>query len=183
MALTRLSALFLLATLISCQPETGKPAGSGRNPFFDLRGYFEGEIKRLERQQPAVEKILAVNDKSETLYLDSLSYRDELQPFLASDINRPSWWDKYTCDSTYAGAALSAIRYQARDSSLRIRDLQVNWQNGQVRRISIRRFTDSFTAAIAQQLDYQPGKGYQVSTRQEVVLSKPKEIEVKVTFR
>ena len=184
MFLTRRLIFLPLLLLLSCQPEAGKqPSTPRHSPFFDLRAYFDGEIKRLQEQQPPVRKTVSIDGKPETRLLDSLRYEDELQPFLASDINRPSWWDKYTIDSTFSGGRLTSIRYQAQDSSLRIRNLLVDWQDGQVSRIRIERFSDSFTAIISQQLDYQPSKGYQLSTRQEVVLSKPKEMGIEVSFR
>lgn len=178
---------FLLLTLpggAGCQQ--GRDAAPGVDkpaiPFFDLKEYFTAEIDRLQKQQPRVRKTVRVDGQPETQERNTLNYEDELRIFLESDINRASWWDKYAIDSSYTDNGLGEVRYEATEKKLRVREVRIKLDNGEVDQISIIRDTQSPTFGAYQELVYQPDSGYEVLTREHVAFSKKKELRITVVF-
>ncbi len=181
----KITALFLLllAALAGCQPvaETTEEKDS-ELLFFDLKGYMQQEIKRLEQAQPNVNKTVAINDKTETKELSGLNYNRELEIFINADINRQDWFDKYRADSTFQDNQLTAIQYTALAETLRTRLLKLDFQNGAISKIYIENGGKNMAAGSAQQLTYEPGMGYHIESLQHTALAKDKRFRIDVKF-
>jgi len=178
-----LPAALLLLTAVACLPEGQESKATEASPFYDLERFFEEEVDRLQRLQPAVNKTVSLDGQSQFQQFDSLNYNDELSVFQNSDINRAAWWDKYAIDSTFAGEQLSGIRYSAKSEELKIRSVDIGFDKGNVARVAIESRTDSPTATMDRKLRYEAATGYRIETRQNVTFSKPREMIVEVSFR
>ncbi len=178
-----LPLVLLWLTATACLPGNQESQGPDGSPFYDLETFFSGEVERLQREQPAVDKTVTLDGQSEFQQLDSLDYRDELSVFQNSDINRAAWWDKYAIDSTFSRDRLSSIQYTAREADLKIRSVSIQFENEKVSRIDIESRTDSPTATMDRKMHYEPQSGYRIETRQNVTFSKPRKMTVEVNFR
>jgi hypothetical protein len=178
----RLFPLFFLVA--ACGPgDREVDTAAASSPFFDLKGYFTAEIERLQREQPPAEKTATFDEDTESRRLDSLDYAAELRLFLNADISRPAWRDKYVTDSTFhADGALARIAYAAIDPRLKVREVIIDWEEGQVARVRVHSYTKSFTAEIEQTLLYDPKEGYRIESRQNVALAKPRHLRVETRF-
>ncbi len=177
---------FLMITILlnACQPSAKQQAADQAMPlaFFDLKGYFQKEIQRLNQEKPAVTKTVAVNGKSEEKRLQTLDFKEELGVFIQSDINRPDWTDKYRIDSTLQDGQLAALRYQALEDKLRTRKIDIHFFNGKVSEIHIINGGNNIVAGSEQELTYRPRQGYNIRSRQYASLSKDKELSIEVRF-
>lgn len=172
--------------LNACQSSTEQsetPAEAMPSVFFDIKGYFAKEQKRLNQTQPTVTKRVAINGESEEKQLDSLDFDRELEVFIKSDINRPDWVDKYSIDSVRQNNKLTELHYQALDDKLRTRQIDIFFNNDQVSKIFIEKGGTNIVAGSAQELTYTPGQGYTIKSRQYTALSEDKELSIEVRFR
>lgn len=175
--------LLLVISLASCQPLSEEVKENPTpNKFFDLKGYIQQEIKRLEAAQPKVSKTVAVNDKTETKELSGLNYDRELEIFIQSDINRRDWFEKYRADSTFQNSQLTEIQYTAQKEDLRTRQLIIDFQNGKVSKIYIKNGGENMAAGSEQELTYQPDSGYHIESLQHTALVKDKRFRIEVQF-
>lgn len=180
-------AFLVLAVLLSaCQPGSEQAESTveeAPSVFFDIKGYFAKAQKQLNQAQPAVTKKVAINGESEEKQLDSLNFKQELEVFIQSDINRPDWVDKYRIDSVLQSNKLTELHYQALDDKLRTRQIDIFFNNSQVSKIFIENGGTNIVAGSEQELTYIPGQGYTIKSRQYTALSKDKELSIEVRFR
>lgn len=171
----------LLLLLTACGQPTGNADQSANaTPFFKLESYFDREITRMDSLHPVLLKKVTINGKTEEQRIEATHFEDELQVFRRSDINRPSWSDKYQIDSLLEADRLTAVRYTALDTSLNTRLLQISYQDGKVAEIEIRNKTRSAIASTEQHLFYRPDQSYRIESRQKTMGSEPKELMINV---
>lgn len=150
--------------------------------FFDLRDYFQKEMDYLTKKQPTAKKTVRLNGQESILPSAAISYVDELAPFANSDINKPSWKDKYQVDSVLTDGGLEEIRYMAKDASLKTRELRISFRNGRVEKVWIRNAIHSIISASDQELKYEREKGYAIKGRQAGRFVAEKRFFVQVAF-
>lgn len=173
-------ALLFLA-LIACGVENeNADTAVSATPFFKLENYFDQEIARLDSLQPELQKNVVVDGQSEEKRIKSTNFKDELQIFRRSDINRPSWVDKYQVDSIRENGSLMAVRYTALDTSLNTRLLNVRFLNGNVEEIEIQNRARSAIASTEQNLQYRPDRSYRIESKQKTIGSDTREILIDV---
>lgn len=142
-----------------------------REPYFDLAGFMQGQIDSLAAADARVRKAVVLNEGREEKTVEIEDFGQELAVFVNSDINRPAWFDKYRVDSTYENGSLSRLHYQAQDSTLRTRELIIDWQGGQVATIHVKNFSQTVLSQTQQFLSYEPGKQYHILTNEQGVLA------------
>lgn len=161
----------------SCtQPSTNKATISDK--FFDVSGFFQAEVNRLNQLQPEVEKSFWVNQVSETTQPDTLNYQLELSPFIASDINKKAWEDKYSISSNPL-----SLSYKALDEQLEIKEIIIQKdQANQPTHIQILKISESPLSYNQTILKYQLNQEIEIVSTQKNILSGEKEISTKIRF-
>lgn len=182
----RIFILFIISLLLfisACQ-EISTPAQPSEktNIFFDLKGFFQEEKAVLEKRN-SFKKIVSINGVSEEKDLSTLNLDNELSIFMASDINKPAWSDKYKIDSIYgADNQLAQIKYHSLDESLKTKKINIDFKNNNVSKVAIEKSTDNAVAQSKQYLTYTKDKGYVIQSEQTLSLSETKTIIVSVDF-
>ena len=180
-----LTSFLLSINLLFCAcQEVTAPTGSieQSNVFFSLKDFFEQEKKHLETIQH-FKKTVSINDQSEIKELDKLNLDNELSIFIASDINRPAWSDKYKVDSTFSTEnQLTSITYLALEETLKTKKIEINFYEGTVAKVLIEKATDNAVAQSKQILNYHVGQGYSVQSNQSMRFSDSKTIVVEVVY-
>lgn len=176
--------LFIINIFFSACQEVATPTKQGDTPniFFDLKGFFQKEKARLEKIN-SFKKIVSIDGVSEEKILSKLDFENELSIFIASDINRPAWSDKYKVDSTFTeNNQLTKLTYTTLDNSLKTKSLAIDFQNNMASKIAIEKSTENTIAKSKQFLTYDIGKGYAIQSEQTLSLSSTKTIRVNVTY-
>ncbi len=175
--------LGLIAFLAACQEVTTPIDQSDKSVvFFDLKAFFQKEQVRLEKIK-TFKKTVSINGISEEKELSTLNFDNELSIFIASDINRPAWSDKYKVDSLFTPQKkLSKITYTLLDKSLKTKKITIHFQNDAVATIEIEKATDNAVAQSKQTLSYTVDKGYVIQSEQALSLSDTKTILVQVDY-
>jgi hypothetical protein len=154
------------------------PASPRISKFFDLVGYMQSEAQRLNINETKIEKILSVNDESDTIHPSTFNFQSELAIFEKANINKIAWEDQYTIDSTP-----DFVRYTALEPSLEVKSLQINKnENGDIISLEIRKSSESPLSSQQQFMEYSPLKGYHISSKQKIIFAAEKKIEIIVNF-
>jgi len=175
-------SLVLVLILSACQEVTTPAENNQVNIFFDLKDFFQKEITSLEKIN-SFKKTVSINGVSEEKELAKLNLDNELSIFIASDINRPAWSDKYKIDSLFTPQKeLSQITYRTLDEKLKTKKITIDFQAKTVSKIAIEKATDNAVAQSKQVLKYTVGKGYSIQSEQALSLSETKTILVQVDY-
>ena len=162
---------------------TAESLDPDEHKFFGVEDYFQSEIERLNQEQPAVTKTLNLNGKEDVLQPDSVDFAAELEVFSNSGINKVSWLDRYTADTTRtADGALQQTRYEAQDDKLRTRLVEVTYSDGDPSRVYIRNRTENLVLNASQQLTYRPAEEVIIEQQQRIRFLKPNTLRIHIQF-
>ena len=120
-------------------------------------------------------KLAVLDGKREEGVLDTVKWDKELEPFLAADINKPSWKGLFKADSVIDAAGLF-ITYTSLKPELPVRKLQVSLNTGgQPTRIHAQLYQDNTLNVVEKtlQLDFDNMGGlvrYSIQGRHKVIL-------------
>ena len=118
----------LLTSSCKNQNNLNGPSNAFEVKFFDLKGFINTEIGRLAKKD-SFKKTVYINGASEEKKVQSLNLKNEMKPFLNSDINKPAWTDKYLTDSLFnEKQELISLTYSALDSTLRTQSLSIEFE-------------------------------------------------------
>ena len=135
-----------------------------KTAFFDIKGFFEAEVKRLKSKKSNVNKSVIQNGQSEVKKNLSVDWENELALFIASDINKPAWKDSYKIsgDSVH-------LNYMAIDTNLRTRTVDIKMdQLGRAVFFKIKNMTRSKLYESSEELTYIPDSIYTINKNQSV---------------
>lgn len=164
----------------SCANLETKTVKDVEKPFFDLKGFFETEIKNQDVSK--VTKIVKINGKSETKTLTDFDLKTALKLFIDCDINKPSLFDKYE-----KGAEIKRQTvYKALEEDLKVQRIEImeSWGNSEnpIESIVIHKKADTQIYTSDKILTYRPNKGFTVKNTQKVLASSKKDYEIEVIF-
>lgn len=182
-SLTKLVSIIAVVSLMlsACTPGVKTQE---RPAFFDLNAYITGEQERLAGTYPLLVRASYFNETRASDSIQAPDYKQDLDIFARSDINRPSWRDQYSIDSIRStkGDTLLTIRYQAQEPDLKTRLLEIDFERGEVSRVHVYNETDNWIAGTRQKLTYWPDKGYLVEARQRIIWTSNDTLSMSGTF-
>lgn len=172
-----LTCLMPLILLINgCAPDNKT---SGRElKYFDLKGYFSNEIARLSKLKKPVLKSINFNGKDEVKRLFINNWENELDFFSSSDINKPSWKDSYTIDTSE-----NLLIYRAKDVNLKLQEMIVKQVKNKVKWIMIYNTTKNLLYESSEKLSYFPDSLYLIQKSQKVRILKKNYYTIKGSFK
>jgi hypothetical protein len=158
------AGIILAACLQACTSDNGQVQGPLK--YFDLKGFFESDVRRLNKLNVKVVKTVTHNNDVETKTVQIADWRRELDLFTAADINRPAWKDSYTIideDNT--------LIYRAKYPELKVREILIKKEKGQVKWILIfNKAPKNILYETAEKLSYFPDSLYMIEKVQKVRL-------------
>lgn len=148
------------------------------NRYFDLKVYFENEIKRLNAQDQKVNKTVNDNGKVETKSIRDTLWADELSVFENSNINKPAWSKSYNVLKTDSSEVYTAV-----DTLLKTRKISIlRFPNGSIRNISIVNKTENELYDLEEKLEYAPNNFYSIERKQKATLMQERYFKVEGRF-
>jgi hypothetical protein len=173
-------SLLVLLVFAGCGGKTDTTKAVDETPFFDVKGFFNGEIKRYTEGSQKIQKTVTVKGNAETKILDKADFAQELALFVSSDINKPAWRDKYRIEKT-AGRSLES--FVATDDDLKTRRVDIyRFPPNGVTEIQIINGDKSAITESQQSLKYEIGKGYSIETFQKFIGSDSSKTRIEVVF-
>ena len=176
--------LLLTVFLFACTQGGTVNTGSASQQFFDLKGYFESEVERLNKSgNSRAKKTVVADGKTEERIIDSVDFQRELGFFAGSDINRPAWSDKYVVDTLLNELnQIIQLSYKCNDEKLKIRKIVIEFDGQEVSKVFIENNTSNSIATSSQVLVYQPAIGYSIESHQKVAMGDEELFKVEVKF-
>ncbi|WP_432708468.1 hypothetical protein [Pedobacter sp.] len=164
--------LFITVLLFSsCEPSV--PKGMAPDPYFDLKGYIEKEVNRLQQINPTVDKTVTVNNQSERKELKIANWTDELAVFSDADINKSAWQGLFEVTKND-----SLETYRSNDDKVFVKLLQVERKNKEVTGITILLRTKNYLYQSTDTLSYYPDSSYEIRKQQHIKLLNPKQYRI-----
>ncbi len=183
MQINFLILIIAISTLLNaCQLPIVQESTTAKATFFDLKGFFEQEAEYLQTQNIRIKKTIRHNNQTEEHISKVESWDEELRLFRESDINKPSWRDKYTLDSTEIGNGLLLLHYKANDKTLNTQVLDIKLAGRNVHSIVIIGNVSNNVYESQQYLTYIPHKSYTIEKIQDVVLFDKDEYNIKAKY-
>ena len=157
--------IFIAILLVASSCESNRKVAK-RYSYFDLEGFFQREISRLQKLNPKVSKTVVKNTEAENRELRINDWEEELSLFTASDINKPAWKGSYK-----KSEKMGEILYTAIDPKLRTERLLIRRnKNGKVHHISIINKVSNSLYSSKENLTYYPDSLYEIRKEQKVRL-------------
>lgn len=177
--LFKILSLLLIFNVLGCSDQPSKKSSTA---YFDLKSYMDQEIQKVSTSYTG-SKAVSINNKKESMSVNSKSLVQDLMVFKNSDINKPSWRGMYQVDSSFnAEKQLLKVAYKALKPTLKTQLLALSFQNDQIVKLEITNLTKARIADANQTLIYEPGKGYFVENRQKLMLFPESVITIKTDF-
>lgn len=168
--------LFVLA-LISCNQGKDSKIDSG-NAYFDLQGYFEKEIARLQRLNPTVSKTVSVNGINESNNVKVADWKKELAIFANADINKASWQGSFT--NKKVG---SADVYSSDSKKIPVKRVYVAKRGSEIQKIEIIIANKNILFQSNDTLSYYPDSLYLIKKQQKIRLLNEKKYTISGKFK
>src|ERR1700744_6405312 len=147
--------LYFILMLPACKA----PIKQNSNPkYFDVKGFFDKEAKRLVLIKKPVLKTVYHNGTTETKKLNIDNWNTEFSLFSGSDINRPAWVDSYSVIDEG-----NILIYKAKTPELVTREILIKRVNGKVEYMLIYNYTKNLLYANSEELTYFPDSLYQIN--------------------
>jgi len=131
--------------------------------YFDIKGYFEGEVGKLDNENPVVYKEVIKNTQSEAKKVSINDWNKELSLFIESDINKPSWRNSYSSEKSN-----DTVVYKALSDDLRTREVRVVSTGDKVHSIFIENSAANELYESNEKLSYFPDSLYRIVKKQQV---------------
>jgi hypothetical protein len=173
------SLIFL--SLSSCLAPSEKKKGD--QVYFDLKGYFEKEAKRLNANKLLrFEKAISYEAKEETRTISEIDWNEELSMFFSYDLNKAAYLGKFQIDSVEKEGQLF-INYSALDKKINVKSLSiVKNPDGSIEQITIDEAGKNSLHRFEKKLTYNPSTGYSVQGEQKTLTSGKRQFSIKVEF-
>lgn len=161
--ITALGAVVALTSgLYACRPDVKETGSSAQ--YFELKKFIKADSSRLTRNQVLVTKTVSHNGSgSQTRQMHISNWGRELDPFSASDLNKPAWRQSYTIQQV-----ADSVIYTAKYPDLITRRMVITQQNQKVQKVTISNYTRNLLYQTTEKLVYFPDSLYIIDKLQKV---------------
>ncbi|RDC55400.1 hypothetical protein DU508_17670 [Pedobacter chinensis] len=163
--------LFALA-LFSCNQKNESEANTDLL-YFDLKGFFEQEIVRLEKLNPTVNKAVSVNETPENKNVKITDWKKELAIFVNADINKASWRGSFKINKEN-----NADIYVSNNKKIPVKKVHIEKQGLKVSKIEILIANTNILFQSHDTLSYYPDSLYEIKKQQKIKLLSEKKYKV-----
>ncbi len=169
----------LISFFMACNQTAVDPVNVPTNPFFDLKEYFEQEMKI---QRSGVTKTTTFEGEKETVGLASIDLTKELKIFADANLNKVAWYEKYQINAENLLDGKTKVSYTTDDPKLKTKSVAI-FRNGEtIDSILIHNQMSSMIMDADQFLSYYPKTGYNINIKQEGNLKEISDVNIEVKF-
>jgi hypothetical protein len=168
---------FILLFFISCNNSADKKQKTDLT-YFDVKGYFEKEATRLNKENPLINKIVSINGATESKHIKISDWKKELALFSDADMNRASWKGLFELKKSK-----NQELYSSNNEKVPVKELVVIYKNNEVFGIKVLiKNTNSLYTSI-DTLTYYTDSLYQVKKMQNIKLLSKKSYTITGSFQ
>jgi len=145
--------------------------------YFDIKGFFEEEAVRLAQENPIVSKTIVKNSVKEEKLIKIKNWKQELDLFMESDINKPSWTSSYNIKENG-----DTTLYTALTPDLRTREIQIVKKGNHIHSLTIKNKVRNKLYESSENLFYFPDSIYRIDKSQDVKVIGINNYSINVSF-
>lgn len=145
--------------------------------YFDLKGYFSQEAKRLTSLNPVVDKTVMVNKSTERKKIRIADWNGELTNFSDADINKSAWIGLFTVQKTD-----SSELYRSDNEKVLVKELLISKKSNQVTGLRLILNTSNYLYTSTDTLTYYPDSLYEIKKNQHISLLNKKSYHIRGAF-
>ncbi|RZK20469.1 MAG: hypothetical protein EOO86_04255 [Pedobacter sp.] len=168
----RIYLLVFAFGLISCNQQKDSKANTDLL-YFDVKGYFEKEIIRLQKLNPNVSKTVGVNGTVESKMVKIADWKKELTIFLNADINKASWKGSFSIKEQN-GVDI----YTSNHKKIPIKKVSITWKGQKAGKIEIIIANKNILFQSHDTLTYYPDSLYEIKKQQKIRLLSEKKYTI-----
>lgn len=131
--------------------------------YFDIKGFFLNEASKLNSKETSVLKKVEKNGESEEKLILIKDWEKELNLFIESDINKPSWINSYNIEIKG-----DTMIYNANTPDLRARVIKIIDNDSQPKSLIIKNESSNKLYKSYETLYYYPDSIYIIEKEQQV---------------
>ncbi|WP_293785115.1 hypothetical protein [uncultured Pedobacter sp.] len=162
----------LALALLSCNQRKEAEANTSL-VYFNIKGYFEKEISRLQKLNPTVNKTVSVNGTIESKSAKIADWTKEFAIFVNADINKTSWKGSFKTTEKN-GVAI----YTSDHDKIPVKKVSITWRGREVGKIEIVIDNKNIVYRSQDTLTYFPDSLYSYKKQQKIRLLKDKKYAV-----
>ena len=168
----RLFLAFLLISVFSCTERKNVEANTDLM-YFDIKGYFQNEIVRLQMLKPTVVKTVYISGSEEKKTIGIQDWNKELAIFLNADINKASWKGSFSIDKKDENEI-----YKSSAKKIPVKMIAVTKENKTVKKIVVIIAYKNILYQSQDTLTYYPDSLYEIKKEQDIRFLKKKKFTV-----
>ena len=173
------SIIIICLLVFGCNQTSVDSVDAPQNPFFDLKDYFEKEMK-IDRN--GITKTTTFEGEKETIQLQNVDLEKELKIFADANLNKVAWYEKYAIVSEKTKEGGTKLPYTIDDPKLKTKRVELFKNNGKLDSILIHNQMTSLIMDSDQFLTYYPNVGYRIRVKQKGKLQDVGNIEINVKY-
>lgn len=158
----------LAISLFSCNQRKEAEANTDLM-YFDVKGYFQNEIIRLQKLKPTVIKAVNIDGAEEHKTVIIQDWHKELAIFSNADINKTSWKGSFTIDKKNGNEI-----YKSSAKKIPVKMIAVIEKNKRVKKIEIIIAYNNILYQSQDTLTYYPDSLYEIKKTQDIRFLKKK---------
>jgi hypothetical protein len=160
----KLYLLVFALALFSCNQRKEAEANTDLL-YFDVKGYFEKEINRLQKLNPDVNKKVSINGAAENKTAKIADWTKELAIFVNADINKTSWKGSFKIKEQNG-----VDSYTSDNKKIPIKKVSITWKGQKAGKIEIIIDNKNILYRSLDTLTYYPDSLYSIKKQQKIRL-------------
>ncbi len=173
--------LWIVLLEVACTSQDAKVVG----PYINTKQFFESEIQRLTIRKIGIEKQLSFDGKQQSINTNAINWKKELDAFLAIDLQKNSYKNRFDIDTLVENDTLYQVRYTANDPKLDLRSC-IFWMYKSSQKIKGMEAIFNDRNSLYQSgktLYYDINSGYSITGKQAVKLGNEIDYEILASFQ
>ena len=175
----RYSWLFPLLWLWSCSDTPEETVLNDR--FFDVTVFLQDHFSADNTKVRNVQKLIWFGEEVDTMNIKDYDISEDLKNFDAVNINRISWYDKYSQD-TFNLEGEQQIVYTSIDPKMKTKHMEVNLTGNKVTSIKAIIEYNSIISDTKKTMSFEVDTGYEIHSESKSKLIKSRDIKIEVNF-
>ncbi|WP_343522416.1 hypothetical protein [Pedobacter sp.] len=168
----KISILLFALAFFSCKQRKEAEAKTDLQ-YFDIKGYFDKEISRLQKLNPVVNKTVNVNGTAESKTSKMASWAKELAIFVNADINKASWKEGFKATQLDGTEA-----YTSDNKKIPVKKVSITRNGSEIQKIEILIDNKNILYQSQDTLTYFPDSLYSIRKHQKIRLLKEKKYSI-----
>lgn len=137
--------------------------------YYDIPSFISKQAKNLNEKGQWVRKHVTKDGHSHIIERGNIDWKEELDAFIESDINRPAWRGEFKVD-TISLERVDVITYKTANEQIPVKNVVVTIDKDtrQCLQVTVDRSTDNFLYSSDQSLFFTTGEGYMMKGKLSV---------------